>query len=79
MFELHCLQMLINTAACVVSERSRFDHLTDFIKDVLHWLLVTRRVQFKVCTLFRKLTHELAPMYLSDLVGKINGDPDVVT
>ena len=70
MFELHWLQMFINTAARVVSWRSRFDHSTDFVKDVLHWLPITQRVHFKVCTLVYNATHGPAPMYLSDLVIK---------
>ena len=70
MCELHWLQMLINTAARVVSVRSRFDHITDFVKDVLHWLPITKRVHFKVCTLVYKATQGLAPTYLSDLVVK---------
>ena len=44
MCELH---MLINTAARVVSGRSRFDHITDFVKDVLHWLPITKKSTFQ--------------------------------
>ena len=62
--------MLINTVARVVSGRSRFDHITGFVKDVLHWLPITQRVHFKVFTLVYKATHGLAPTYLSDLVVK---------
>ena len=70
MCELHRLQILINTAARVVPGRPRFDRITDFVKDVLHWLPITQRVHFKVCTLVYKATHGLAPTYLSDLVVK---------
>ena len=42
MCELHRLQLLINTAVRVVSGRSRFDHITDFVKDVLQWLPITQ-------------------------------------
>ena len=47
--ELRQLQLLINTAAQVVSVRSWFDHITDFIRDDLNWLPITQRVHFKVC------------------------------
>ena len=67
MCELHRLQMLINTAARVVSGRSRFDHIADFVNDVLHWLPITQRVHFKLCTLVFKATHGLEPTYLYDL------------
>ena len=70
MCELHRIQMLINTAARVISGLCRFDHITDFVKDVLHWLPLTQRVHLKVCTLVCKASHGLAPTYLSDLVVK---------
>ena len=66
-WELHRLQMLINTAAHVVTGRSRCDRITDFVKNVLHWRSITQRVHFKMCTL---VTLGLAPTYLSDLVVK---------
>ena len=76
--ELHLLQTLINTAACVISGLSRFDHITDFVKDVLHWLPITQRVHFKMCTLVYKASRGLAPTYVSDLVVKINSDPSTL-
>ena len=45
MYELHRLKRLINAAARVVSGRFRFDHITDSVKDVLHWLQTTQTVQ----------------------------------
>ena len=68
--ELHRLQMLINTAARVVSGRSKFDHITDFVRNELHWLPVAQRVQFKVSILVYKAIHGLAPKYLSDMIVK---------
>ena len=68
--ELHRLQMLINTAARVVSGRSKFDPITDFVRNELHWLPVAQRVQFKVSTLVYKAIHGLASKYLSDMIVK---------
>ena len=62
--------MLINTVARVISGRSRYDHITDIMKDVLHWLPITQRIHFEVCTLVYKTSRGLAPTYLSDLVVK---------
>ena len=70
MCELHRLQMLINPAARAVSGCSRFDDITNFLNDALHWLPITQRVQFKVCPLVCKATHEHAPTYLSGLAVK---------
>ena len=66
MCELHRLRMLINTVACMVSGRFRFDHITDFVKDVLHWLLIK---QSTFQSVYFGL-HGLAPTYLSDFVVK---------
>ena len=72
-YELRRLQTLINTSARTISGRSRFNHITDFVKDVLHWLLVTQRVHLEVCTLVYKVIQELAPMYFSDFLVKSTG------
>ena len=74
LYQLHRLKMLINTAAGVLSGRSRFDHIY-IVKDVLHWLPITQKVRFKVCTLVYKSIRGLAPTYVSAFGGKLNGDP----
>ena len=60
--------MIINTAARVISGRSRFSHITDFIKDDLHWLPVLQRVKFKIATMAYKSQHKLAPNYIAELI-----------
>ena len=52
----------------MVLGRSRFDHITDFIRDDLHWLPITQRVHFKVCSLVFKAIHGLAPNYITDFI-----------
>ena len=44
------LQSLINMAARIVSGRSRFDHISDFTRDELHWLPIRQRIDFKICS-----------------------------
>ena len=55
--QMRGLQMIINMAALVLSERRRFDPITDFIKRELHWLSVIERVQFKIFTMIFKAIH----------------------
>ena len=66
--EVRRLQLLINTAARVESGRSRFDHITDFIRDDLHWLPNTQLVHFIACSLVFKAIQGLAPNYITDFI-----------
>ena len=38
-----------------VAERSCFTHASDFIRNDLHWLLVTQHIKFKLCTAVYKV------------------------
>ena len=61
------LQILLNTAARVVSGRSRFSPITDYVRDILHWLPAAQRIEFKVATLAFKAQNGLIPSYLCKL------------
>ena len=56
-----------NTAACLISKTSRYDHISPVLKD-LHWLPVEQRIKFKILTLTFKALHNLAPKYIEDLL-----------
>ena len=73
--ELQCLQSLINTAVQVVSGRSRIDYITDFICDDLHWLPITQRVHFKVCSLVFNAIHGLAPNNITVFIVRSTAAP----
>ena len=62
--------MLVNAAARVISGRSRFCHITDFIRHELHWLPVVQRTQ--VATLVYKAQHDLAPKYIKELLVPVS-------
>ena len=59
------LQRVQNAAARLVSGAKKYDHITPIRMD-LHWLLIRRRVTFKVATLVYKCLHGCAPVYLAD-------------
>jgi len=40
--------MLLNAGARVVVGASRHDHISPVLRDVLDWLPVTQRIQFKI-------------------------------
>ena len=61
------LQKVQNTVARLVSRSKRSDSVTPILKK-LHWLPVSKRIEFKILLLTYKCLHGLAPKYLSDLL-----------
>ena len=57
---------LQNVPAWLVCAVSRFDHITPSLIN-LHWLRVTRRIEFKVVMLVHKCIYGVTPQYLLDL------------
>src|SRR6218665_3435368 len=51
---------------CATGENTTTDHVTPILRDVLHWLPVPLRVEFKICLLVYKSLHGAAPGYLRD-------------
>ena len=64
---LNNLQLVLYTAARILTRTHKFDHITSVLAS-LHWLPVKARADFKVLLLTYKALHGLAPTYLSDLV-----------
>ncbi|CDR10475.1 unnamed protein product, partial [Oncorhynchus mykiss] len=64
---LNKLQLVLNTAARILTRTKKIDHITPVLAS-LHWLPVKARADFKVLLLTYKTLHGLAPTYLSDLV-----------
>src|SRR6218665_1898070 len=63
---LDCLQSVLNGAARLLCNRRKYDHVTPILHDVIHWLPVPLRVEFKICLLVYKSLHGAAPGYLRD-------------
>uniref|UniRef100_A0A8K9WYY7 Reverse transcriptase domain-containing protein n=1 Tax=Oncorhynchus mykiss TaxID=8022 RepID=A0A8K9WYY7_ONCMY len=64
---LNKLQLVLNTAARILTRTKKIDHITQVLAS-LHCLPVEARADFKVALLTYKALHGLAPTYLSDLV-----------
>ncbi|CDQ93976.1 unnamed protein product [Oncorhynchus mykiss] len=64
---LNTLQLVLNTAARILTRTKTFDHITPVLAS-LHWLPVKARADFTVLLLTYKALHGPAPTYLSDLV-----------
>ena len=61
------LQMLQNSAARIVKQIKKTDHITPILAE-LHWLPVTFRIKYKLLLFAFKVYHDTAPQYLSELL-----------
>ena len=59
------LQSIQNRAAKVVVGAAKFDHVTPILSE-LHWLVVEKRIIYKISMLMFKAMNGLAPKYLVD-------------
>ena len=60
------LQLVQNQAARLIYNLQKQDHISPVLKE-LHWLPVTKRVNFKILCLIYRGYHQLGPQFLSDL------------
>ncbi len=61
------LQYIQNTAARIISGTSKYDHITPVMHS-LHWLPVEQRIKFKTLIFIFKALHNMAPIYLQELI-----------
>src|SRR6218665_1928465 len=45
------LQSVLNAEARLICNRRKYDHVTPVLRDVLHWLPVPFRIEYKLCLL----------------------------
>ena len=60
------LQPVVNAAARLICNRRKYDHVAPLLRDVLHWLPVPFRIEYKLCLLVFQSLHGAAPEYLRD-------------
>ncbi len=61
------LQLVQNAAARLLLKCRKYEHITPVLKS-LHWLPVCQRIDFKILLFVYKSLHNLAPVYLSELL-----------
>ena len=66
------LQTVLRAAARLVVKKLKFDHISDDIRDELHWLPVEQRIGFEICMYVRRCLDHEAPAYLSDMLTSIS-------
>ena len=80
------LQRIQNSAVRLVLKKKKCVHITPLLSS-LHWLPVSQRIKFKFLVLIFKAVNNLAPSYLSDLLGhytpprslRSSSDPSLLT
>src|SRR6218665_2576316 len=60
------LQSVLNAAARLICNRRKYDHVTPLLRNVLHWLPVPFRIEYKLCLLVFLSLHGASPEYLRD-------------
>ena len=64
---LRSLESALNAAARVISSRRKYDHISDVVRDQLHRLPISERIEYKLCILIYRCLNQLAPQYLVEM------------
>ena len=67
--------MVQNAAAKLFGGLRKYDHVTPILRDTLHWLPVTYRVEFKIALLTYNALHNMAPEYLKEMCRPTASNP----
>ena len=62
-----CLDRVLRSAARLVGRIPKFGHVTDYMRDVLHWLPFSQRVTYRISSLVWRCLAGVAPVYLQEL------------
>src|SRR6218665_2808067 len=55
----------------MVLRKRKFDHITDDLRDQLHWLPIRQRIQYKLGLLVYKCLRGDAPSYLTNMISRV--------
>ena len=67
-YQINMLQLVLNTAARVVTHTRKYDHITPVLVR-LHWLPISYRITFKILLIIYKALNGLALCYIVDLLN----------
>ena len=52
----------------IIARLPRYSHISSYIKEHLHWLPISTRIEYKVLLIVLKAKMGVAPKYLSDAI-----------
>jgi hypothetical protein len=68
------VNVVINAAARLIVKKRKYDRITSTIRDMLHWLPVRQRIEYKLCLFVFKSLHQKAPSYLTSVCTQLTSD-----
>ena len=69
------LDGVLRAAARLVLQLPRTSHVTNELRDRLHWLDIRPRIEFKLCVITYRSIHGLAPTYLANSCILVSSHP----
>ena len=72
---LRKLQRVQNAAARLITCARKFEHVTPFLRDNLHWHPISQRIHYKLAMLVYKCLNGVAPQYLTELCVPVSSLP----
>ena len=64
---VHFSQLSTRLDARLITGKHKFDHITDTMRDNLHWLSDRQRIQFKLCSVVSVCQRRTVPSYLANM------------
>jgi hypothetical protein len=61
------LNRVLRTAARLIGRIPKFGRVSEYMRDVLHWLPYPQRITYRIFVLVRRCFEGLAPLYLQEL------------
>ena len=65
----------MNAAARVVVDAGKYEHITPALRDVLHWLPVPQRIEYKMSLLTFSCMRGIGPSYFRDVCVPVSTIP----
>ena len=69
---LTCLDRILRSAARLIGQIPRFHHVSNYMLQVLHWLPIRQRIDYRIASLVWRCNLGLAPTYLLDLCRPVS-------
>ena len=67
---LGCLDRVFCSAARLIGHKPKFAHVSSFMRDVLHWLPIEQRIEYRIAALVWRCSLGIAPSYLRVLSAR---------